>query len=463
MIQNQNNIDDAIRLLIVDDSNFIRTALKSIIKSTDKIIVVGEATNGKEAIEMVGKLRPDIVTMDVEMPVMNGIEATKEITKTYKIPVIMLSTLTEDGAVATLDALYSGAVDFISKNNTHGEFNNLKDEIIQKIIDIHSSTNLKNLVHRQQLLRENKNDNIATLNNKLTKYTIDQKDSNPLQRLNLKDKSNLISNSNKLNPNLKLSERIALLKSNQKENDSSIESDNANTNPNKVENNKSSIQITSNTTIDSTTQRNFSFLTTYNRRELLGDGPYKKPNFFPKAIFIGVSTGGPAALQKLLPLLNAKISVPIFIVQHMPPNFTKSLSERLDASSPMKVREAENNITIENNIYIAKGGLQMVVKNNKIILEDKKYENVAFIPSVTVTLDSLINYYDNKIMAIMMTGMGNDGSTAFKRLYDKGGFVVVQDFESCIVAGMPKSVVEINCFNEIVKFDDLATYINSIF
>lgn len=455
MIHNQNNNEGAIRLLIVDDSSFIRSALKSIFKSTDKIIVVGEATNGKEGVEMAGKLRPDVITMDVEMPIMNGIEATKEITKTYKIPVIMLSTLTEDGTIATLDALYSGAVDFISKNNTHGEFNNLKDEIIGKIIDIHSSTNLKNLVHRQQLLRENKNDNHATLNSKLTKYTIEQKDSNPLQRLNLKDKSNLISNSEKLSPNknLKLSERIALLKKSQKESNHSG-AENAEQNP---------TDKNSDTNNSSNTNRNFSILTTYNRTTLLGDGPYKKPNFLPKALFIGISTGGPAALQKLLPLLNGKINIPIFIVQHMPPNFTKSLSERLDSISQMKVREAASDINIESNIYIAKGGFQMLVKKNKIVLDDKKDENVAFMPSVNITLDSLINYYDNKIVAIMMTGMGNDGSTSFKRLYDKGGFIVVQDFESCIVAGMPKSVIELNCFNEIVKFDDMASYINSIF
>lgn len=451
MITTQINNNNAIRLLIVDDSNFIRAALRSIINSTDKIIIVGEAKNGKEAIELVDKLRPDIVTMDVEMPIMNGIEATKEISKLYKTPVIMLSTLTEEGALATLDALYSGAVDFISKNNTKGEFNNLKDEIIQKIIDIHSSTNLKNLVNRQQLLRENKNDNTATLTNKLTKYTIDQKDSNPLQKLNLKDKSNLISNIDKLNSvkNLKLSERIALLKNSKNETENHTDSK---SNQNKEEDTK-----------NINTKNNFSILSSYNRKELLGDGPYKKPKFIPKAIFIGISTGGPAALQKLLPSLNENINVPIFIVQHMPPNFTKSLSERLDSSSTLKVKEASHNIDIENNIYIAKGGFQMILKKNKIVLDENKYDNVGFTPSINVTLESLINHYNNKIIAIMMTGMGNDGSVEFKRLYDKGGFVIVQDFESCIVAGMPKSVIESNSYNEIIKFNDLANYLNSIF
>ena len=137
-----------IRVLIVDDSAFIRTALRNIINSASNLEVVGEAKDGREGVELAMDLAPDVITMDVEMPVMNGIEATKEICKYAKIPIIMLSTLTSTGAEATLDALTYGAVDFITKKANSGEFKQLKDEIIDKITNIYSSSNIKKIFHR---------------------------------------------------------------------------------------------------------------------------------------------------------------------------------------------------------------------------------------------------------------------------------------------------------------------------
>jgi two-component system chemotaxis response regulator CheB len=143
-VQDKNKI----RVLIVDDSAFIRTALRNIINSASNLEVVGEAKDGREGVELAMDLAPDVITMDVEMPVMNGIEATKEICKYAKIPIIMLSTLTSTGAEATLDALTYGAVDFITKKANSGEFKQLKDEIIDKITNIYSSSNIKKIFHR---------------------------------------------------------------------------------------------------------------------------------------------------------------------------------------------------------------------------------------------------------------------------------------------------------------------------
>lgn len=448
-----------IRVLIVDDSAFIRSALKSIINSSGNLEVVGEAKDGKEAVELAMDLAPDVITMDVEMPVMNGIEATKEINKYAKIPIIMLSTLTSTGAEATLDALTYGAVDFITKKSSSGEFKQLKDEIIDKITNIFSSSNIKKVVHRNMLLKQNievnKKDRKEALNEKLNlnsdnSYTIGNKNfdnrisDNRNTQLNrtfeTKSKDNLQSKS-ELN-------KTELSKADLEKSKADIQA-RIQHRQNNPENPRAGLVSLS-----------------YEREDITTSKEYLKPNLSNvKAIFIGISTGGPAALQKLVPELTSKINVPIFIVQHMPPNFTKSLAMRLDGVCKLKVKEAEHNEIIQpSTIYIGKGGSQMLVNSKgQILLDERKYGENLFSPSVEITLDSLMGIYGGKILAIMMTGMGNDGRDSFKKLKMKGGFNIVQDFQSCVVAGMPKSVVDAGAANDVVTLEDIPSYINSLF
>lgn len=438
-----------IRVLIVDDSAFIRTALKNIINSSGNLEVVGEAKDGKEAVELAMELAPDVITMDVEMPVMNGIEATKEINKYAKIPIIMLSTLTSTGAEATLDALTYGAVDFITKKSSSGEFRQLKDEIIDKITNIFSSSNIKKVVHRNMLLKQNievsKKDRKEALNEKLnlnsdSSYTIGNKNF---------DNKNTDNRNSHLNNNFDNKFKSNLLSKTD------------------LEKSKADIQARIQHRQNNPDNPRAGLISlSYEREDITNSKDYLKPNISNvKAIFIGISTGGPAALQKLIPELSSKINVPLFIVQHMPPNFTKSLAMRLNTVCKLKVKEAEHNEIIQaSTIYIGKGGSQMLVNNKgQILLDERKYGDNLFSPSVEITLDSLMWIYGGKILAIMMTGMGNDGREAFKKLKMKGGFNIVQDFNSCVVAGMPKSVVDAGAANDVVNLEDIPKYINSLF
>lgn len=352
-----------IRVLIVDDSAFMRKSISYILESSGEIEIVGTAKNGQEGFEMLLKLKPDLVTLDVEMPVMNGLDTLKKIMSEAPTPVIMLSSLTAEGTETTLKALSLGAVDFLAKDlvNINSGLLNIQKELVAKIKSIHSQ---RSLTFR-----------LSRISNRLPE------------------------------PDKK-----------------------------KVTHTSSSIV---------------------------------KPPFEIKAVLIGISTGGPLSLQKVIPELNQKIPVPIFIVQHMPPMFTKSLSERLDKLSPIAVKEAEDRESIvPSQVYIGQGGKHMIVEKNTGGLHIKISENPAdslYKPCVDVTLNSLIDHFGKQVFAIIMTGMGKDGYEAVKRLKQIGGYSVAQDEESCVVFGMPKALVDNNLADAVLPLDSIANQINRLF
>lgn len=429
-------MEEKIRVLIVDDSSFIRTALKSIINSAENLIVIGEAKNGKEAVDLALSLNPDVITMDVEMPVMNGIEATKLINKQLKVPIIMLSTLTSLGADATLDALTYGAVDFITKKSTAGEFKQLKQEIVDKIEDIYNSSNLRNILHRNSLLKENRKVNIEE---KEEERKIDAEKSGVIPRrtlTHLEEYTLAKGKKDSIYAEKLQAKKEEILGKHTSEKQSRIQEVEQHRDLHKKE---VSEQDPKPSVHPAKTTRIGLVNLSYERADVCTAKDYIKPIASNvKCIFIGISTGGPAALQKVVPSFSSKVNVPIFIVQHMPPNFTKSLANRLDGMSHLYIKEAENGEPITpGTVYIGKGGAQMLVNHKgQVVLDEGKYEGNLFSPSVEITLDSLITLYGNKILAIMMTGMGSDGKNAFKKLKDKGGFAIVQDF------GIPATIQE---------------------
>lgn len=372
-----------IKVLVVDDSFFIRKTLSRLIESYD-IEVIGTASNGKEAIELVTKLNPDIVTMDIEMPVMNGLDALRTIMDTNPVPVLMVSTLTTEGAESTIEALSLGAIDFIAKKPAFNELHSMKDEIVDKIRNIAGNENLRN-----QLIRKSRM--------------------------------------------LQMQKRLA-------------------TSTDLLQNNKSLQKI----------HDNFSTETPQiqNRTKIL-----KKPKANRiKALCIGISTGGPVALQEILPYFPANMPVPVLIVQHMPPHFTKSLAERLDKLCVLHVKEAEHGEKIQaGTIYFAPGGSQMQLTSNGEINISKSFPNELFKPSINVLINSAADLFGKEILAIIMTGMGSDGTLALKKLHELGGFIVAQTYESCVVAGMPRSAIEAGAVDEILSLNDIPEYITSIF
>jgi two-component system chemotaxis response regulator CheB len=358
-----------IKLLIVDDSIFMRQALSKIFTQPD-IEVVGLARNGKEAVQMAAELSPDVITMDIEMPVMNGLEALREIMKTNPVPVLMVSTLTTEGADATLEALSLGAVDFITKKSNFTEIGSMKDELLAKVRDIANNSDIKNRLIRKRLLQK-----------------------------------------------IRESHKPLVPK------DTSVISE------------RSQYEV------------------------LARKRPAGKEI---DVVGIGISTGGPAALQEVFSNLPEGLPFPILIVQHMPPLFTKSLANRLNSLSPVTVKEAEDKETLQKGYaYVAPGGMQMTVDRfGRIVVSTEP--NTLFKPSADVMFKSLAEVFGSATVGIIMTGMGNDGTEGLRLVSEKGGYVIAQSTESCVVAGMPSSVINAKIANEVVPLKDIPQVISEM-
>ena len=353
-----------IKAIVVDDSAFMRKSLSLMLESSGEIEVVATACDGMEGIEMVKTKMPDIVTMDIEMPRMDGLTALQIIMKEHPTPVLMVSSLTTEGANETLRALEYGAVDFIPKELSYVNVNiiKIKEDLVAKVKAIVSQKSLSLRLQRIQNLNFNKN-LIAT----------------PKQSTNSKP----------------------------------------------------------------------------------------LPQIGYRAIALGVSTGGPMSLQRVIPKLSKKMSIPMFIVQHMPPKFTKSLAERLNGLSEVEVKEAEDQEIVRGGVvYIAPGGYHMTIekaKSNTLCISISDYpSDTLHRPSVDVMMNSVIKIYSKYTLGIIMTGMGRDGAEAIKELKIKGGFSIAQDEETCVVYGMPKAIVDAGYADVVLPLDNIANEINKV-
>jgi len=362
-----------IRVLIVDDSVFMRQALVRIL-TNDKIEVIDIARNGKEGVEKTIDLKPDLVTMDIEMPVMNGIDALKEIMAKYPVPVIMVSTLTSEGADATMEALSSGAVDFITKRAGFREMDSLKDEVVSKVLALGLNPILKN-----QMIR---------------------------RRLQTRFISQISSSTSKINENTKLNVAPVAIGTN------------------KATNRK------------------------HGKIEIIG---------------IGISTGGPNSLQELVKNLPENFETPILIAQHMPAYFTKSLANRLNNLTNLTVKEAESDEFVnKKTIYIAQGGRHLIVKKNYRLYLTDEPAGLLYKPSVDTLINSIAETYSNRALGIIMTGMGHDGLEGIGNLVKKGGYAIAQEPDSCVISGMPKSIIDACLQDEIQSLSNIAARITEI-
>ncbi|MFQ5452638.1 MAG: chemotaxis response regulator protein-glutamate methylesterase [Candidatus Zixiibacteriota bacterium] len=362
--------DKVIKVLIVDDSAFMRKALSMMLESDPHIKIIGTARDGEEGIAKVKELKPDLVTMDIEMPRMDGLTALRKIMSDNPLPVMMVSSLTTDGAGATLDALELGAVDFIPKQLSYVSLDiiKIKEELLEKI---------KNIARRKNIL--------------MAKY-----------------RTNVFKSFNKSNSQNKSKKTSSIF------------------------------------------QNNIS-----------------KRNHIVSVIALGTSTGGPLALQSVVPNLPRNIPVGMLIAQHMPAAFTSALAERLNKMSQVTVKEAENGDKVEaGNVYIAPGGKQMTVKKvgvNKNITISDKPDDVLYKPCVDIMMKSVADVYGGTTLGVIMTGMGYDGLIGLKEVKARGGVIIAQDEETCIVYGMPKAVVDADIADYISPLDEIASGITSFF
>ncbi|MBU1453697.1 MAG: chemotaxis response regulator protein-glutamate methylesterase [Proteobacteria bacterium] len=366
-------IGKKLRVLVVDDTIVYRKAVSDILSEIPGIEVVGVAHNGKIAMAKIATLKPDILTLDIEMPEMNGIEVLAELQRTHpNIGAIMVSTLTTDGGEMTMKALELGAFDFILKPQS------------------------KNPTESKNLLKQ-------ALTPILREFRLSR------------NASSFLRTKGEFNKGAKTVLRKPI----------------------------KSISTTS------TSSTNGKIRPTINRGK-------------SEIVTIGISTGGPNALTQMLPMLPGDIGVPILIVQHMPPVFTKSLATSLDNKCALKVKEAEDREVIKKNtVYIAPGGKQMKLvasadgQNRQIKITDDPPENSCK-PSVDYLFRSIGDYYVGRTTAVIMTGMGSDGTKGLNILSQKGARIIAQNEETCVVYGMPKAPIETGLADVIAPLNKIA-------
>lgn len=406
----------ATKVLIVDDSTFFRKRLREIIESDPTMQVVGEAKDGKEGVDQTLKLRPDVITMDVEMPVMDGISAVKEIMSKCPTPILMFSSLTHEGATATFKALEAGAIDFMPKN--FDDIAHRREEALKSLIGSIKAVSRSRVRGFRSSLS--------------TAPAATRPAATPL-RTSTATTASATAASSAASAVRPATEAAAM-----------------------GQYKKISELLNADPAVPAAA-RKFTF----------GDHKsettaFRRSGKLHSIVAIGSSTGGPIALQQIIPNL-PKLNVPVVIVQHMPAAFTNTFAMRLDAMSQLHVVEAKDGDILEaGTCYIAPGGKQMIfekvgVKVRVRIISDTG--RVTYNPCVDVSFASLSQIYGDKVLAMILTGMGSDGCEGCTLLKRKGSVIWAQNEETCVVYGMPQAIVNANVADLVLPIEDIANCI----
>lgn len=359
---------DPIRVLVVDDSPFMRKALERMLQAPD-IQVVGTARDGLDALEKIPQLNPDIVTLDVEMPRLDGLGCLRRIMADMPRAVLMVSSLTQEGAQATLDALALGALDFISKETSLASASilQIQQDLQEKVRKLARSPRF-----RQARPAPAPPSGLAPAPAPWPTAT-------PAVPA----------------PAPQAVARLGALSG--------------------------------------------------ARAELLA---------------IGCSTGGPKALQDLLPGLPRTLPVPCLIVQHMPATFTRAFAERLNGLCQVRVKEAEHQEpALPGCVYIAPGGMHMLYRQRGgggIIELSAEPAASLHRPSVDVLFQSIAEACTRQVLAMILTGMGSDGTRGMVALKARGAHTLAEAEESCVVYGMPRAAFERGCVDQVAPLQDMA-------
>jgi len=334
-----------LRVLVVDDSAFMRQIIAGIINACSDMEVVATARNGQEAVSKTRELRPDLITLDIEMPMMDGLVALAEIMTTCPTPVVMVSSLTVKGASLTLQALEGGAIDFVTKPDRSVDTSELTAVLPQKLRTAAG-------VRRRPVRRELANGIVSSL-------------------------------------------------------------------------------------------------------------PWAYD-----LVLVGCSTGGPAALQKIIPALPPDFPSPIVIAQHIPVGFTRPMAERLNHQSRVTVVEAQHHQELRAAcVYIAPAGSHTVVQRegSRAILSvlPPEHSPSPFRPSVNVLFSSAVSFAP-RLLAIVLTGMGQDGLEGARELKKVGAHIMAESEETAVVYGMPRVVVEAGLTERVLSLNDIAVFLASL-
>ncbi len=341
------------RVLVVDDSAFMRTALARMIASEHGFEVVGIARSGREALDCIAALDPDVITLDIEMPGLNGLDTLRQIMLQFPRPVIMVSSTSEGSVEATFEALGAGAFDYVPKKMAPDSLDilHIRPDLIAKI-----------------------------------------------RAAAFSQRAKLAECGSPKPPRSVLHETL----------------------------------ISTPTT--------------------------------PAIVAIGTSTGGPKALQEILPLFPRDLPVPILIVQHMPLGFTQPFAQRLNSLCSIFVREAaDGEVLRPGTAYIAPAGMHMTVSRSMtsrtLIHLDTQPDSQLHMPSVDVLMKSVAENFRTQAMGVILTGMGSDGVEGIKAIHEHGGFTIAQDEPTCAVYGMPRACAQLGILNRIVPLEQVPAQI----
>lgn len=351
-----------IRVLVVDDSAFMRKIISDILSADPHIEVVGTARNGEDGLVHFNKLNPDVITLDIEMPLMDGMEMLGALMNIRPVPVIMVSSATHEGAEITMKALSIGAVDFVTKpsGTISLDMKKVADELRQKVL----------------------------MAGNLSKGTL-----------------------------------AAMLRKPRREGETSAQAAEVRPTP-------------------------------------TPPAPKKAPMKKVDVVVIASSTGGPRALQEIIPAIKKRFPVPILVVQHMPVGFTAPFAQRLNDMSELDVVEGSDGLKIQRGVaVIAPGGYHMTVERKMgelycRLLDTPPVRSVK--PAADVLFSSVAEVVGGSVLAVVLTGMGRDGTDGARALKEKGAYVLAEAKETCVVYGMPHSVVEAGLADEVLPLGSVS-------
>ena len=346
------------RVLIVDDSSFMRKVLETIFNADDQLQVAGHAKDGREAVALAESLKPDVITMDINMPHMDGLQATAQIMTTNPKPIVIVSSESKEGAASTLKALELGAIEFVAKPSSGIDLDmqSVKDDLLRKV----------RMAAKVRVVRT--------------------------------------------------ASRLAL----------SVQGANGGSAPAKP----------------APAVRTASVVPADQR--------------FP-VVVLGASTGGPATVMRLAPGFTRDFPAAVFLVQHMPASFTTQYASQLAEFTSIRVKEAENNESVQaGTLYICPGAQHLrLTPSGRIQLDATSGRINGYLPNIDVTMETVAAYAGAMSIGVVLTGMGNDGAIGAKAIKSAGGLVLAQDEATSVIFGMPAEAIKVAGVDQILAIDDI--------
>ncbi|MCG5533706.1 chemotaxis response regulator protein-glutamate methylesterase [Halorhodospira sp. 9621] len=395
----------SIRVLVVDDSGFFRRRIRAMVEQDPRLEVCGEAGDGRQAVSLAQRLCPDVITMDIEMPELDGISAVREIMQRRPTPVLMFSSLTHEGARATIEALEAGAADFIPKRfaDLSGDMEAVQRQLCERLVELGGGRRGGGSRGGQAAASQARSPAPT-----------------PPPAGGEADRPRRTPASTAPSTRRRTGGELAP--------ESPAESPTPAAEP----------------------------------ATAPAAGPRRGARGAPRladlqAVVIGCSTGGPVALQRVLTRLPASFPVPVLVIQHMPASFTPAFAERLNELCQVRVREAaDDDMLRPGEVLLAPGGRHLGVRGRSGALSVYTYEGQSdhhYKPSVDIAFSELARLAPGGVLGIVLTGMGSDGAKGARLLKDNGCWVWSQDEASSVIYGMPAAVTRAGLTDQVLPLD----------